>query len=90
LKQLDIVQVMTVKTGYQNQEFQASALETVKRLVSRLQKLNPTCEIFVDGGINAENWKQCKAAGATCAAVGHDLWSAKNIAEELQTLQSIQ
>jgi ribulose-phosphate 3-epimerase len=90
LKQLDIVQVMTVKTGYQNQAFQTSALETVKRVAARLQNINPQCELFVDGGVTAESWKLSKAAGATHAAVGHDLWSAKNVAQEIQTLQSIQ
>lgn len=86
LSQLDLLQIMTVKTGYQDQNFQRSALEKIKRSAKRLKILNPTCELFADGGITPETWKLCKEAGATHAAVGHDLWSSQNIAKSLQEL----
>ncbi|MEK7458389.1 MAG: hypothetical protein AAB612_02820 [Patescibacteria group bacterium] len=86
LKQLDILQVMSVKTGYQDQDFQQSALEKIKQSAERLKTLNPTCELFADGGITPITWKLCKEAGATRAAIGHDLWSSQNIAESLREL----
>ncbi len=86
LRQLDLLQIMTVKTGYQDQNFQPSALEKIKQSAERLKTLNPTCELFADGGITPKTWKLCKEAGATRAAVGHDLWSSQNIAESLQEL----
>ena len=86
LKQLDILQIMTVKTGYQDQNFQPSAIEKIKQSAERLKKLNPTCDLFADGGIIPKTWKLCKKAGATHIAVGHDLWSSPNIAKLLQEL----
>lgn len=86
LQQLDLLQIMTVKTGYQNQNFQPSALEKIKRSAERLKILNPTCDLFADGGITPKTWKLCKEVGATHAAVGHDLWSSQNIAESLKEL----
>lgn len=86
LQHLDLLQIMTVKTGYQDQNFQPSAIEKIKRSAERLKKCNPTCALFADGGITPKTWKLCKEAGATHAAVGHDLWSSQNIAESLKEL----
>jgi len=86
LKQLDILQVMTVKTGYQDQTFQPLAVEKIRACDSRLQSLNhQACDLFADGAITPKTWKLCKEAGATHAAVGHYLWSSQNIAESLKS-----
>ena len=48
-------------------------LRTVR---SYIDKLNPSCELEVDGGINAETAKLCAEAGADVMAAGSAFFSA--------------
>lgn len=59
LDDLDAILIMTVKTGFSNQEFQNSALDKVQNLRSKT-----TIPIEVDGGINDQTILLAKQAGA--------------------------
>lgn len=61
---VDLVLAMTVDPGYAGQAFIASVLPKVERIAELLDARNPTCEIEVDGGIDAETAPKAVAAGA--------------------------
>jgi ribulose-phosphate 3-epimerase len=86
LSQLDLVQVMMIRAGFQGEMFQETALDTVREVRSLLDKHHLQTELWVDGGINPETWALCKKAGAIAAAPGSYLWESQNIAESLKKL----
>ena len=66
VKYVDVVLIMSVKTGKGGQEFQKSALKKIKYV----RKLSEEVLISVDGGINAETGAQCIKAGADILCCG--------------------
>ena len=91
LKQLDAVQIMSVECGSQGQRFQHSAISKIQLLKELLQLHNPTCELWVDGGVNPDNVQQIAKAGATHVVAGSYLWNQEyltpqNIAESIRKL----
>lgn len=66
IKYLDIVLIMSVKTGKGGQTFNKSALKKIKYVRS----LNPEILIEVDGGINEDTASQCVRAGADILVSG--------------------
>ena len=64
LDDVDLVLPMTVNPGYAGQAFLPSVLQKVERLSTLLQDRRPSCEIEVDGGVNAETAPEAVRAGA--------------------------
>jgi ribulose-phosphate 3-epimerase len=64
LPQLDLVLVMTVDPGYAGQAFLEGVLPKVKRVRGMIERLNPDCELEVDGGIDPKTAPQAARAGA--------------------------
>ncbi|MBU0579346.1 hypothetical protein KKE34_03960 [Patescibacteria group bacterium] len=70
--ELDIVQLMTIKYGFQGQEFNQNALEKITEI--RQQLINHDLEIIIDGGVKKEQLNQLlknKIGGVT---VGSGFW----------------
>lgn len=61
---VDLVLVMTVNPGFSGQRFLPEVLPKVRAVRQRLDEVNPTALVQVDGGINAETLPQALAAGA--------------------------
>lgn len=61
----DLVLVMSVDPGFSGGKFVPQSFARVAELRKRLEAINSTAWLEVDGGINAENLPQMKAAGAT-------------------------
>ena len=61
-----VIIVMSVKPGKSGQSFDPTAFERIKKV----RKDYPNARIIVDGGINAENIAEVKAAGANTFVVG--------------------
>jgi len=61
----DLVLVMSVDPGFSGGKFVPDSFARVAELRKRLDAINSTAWLEVDGGINAENLSQMKAAGAT-------------------------
>jgi len=61
----DLVLVMSVDPGFSGGKFVPDSFARVAELRKRLDAINSTAWLEVDGGINAENLPQMKAAGAT-------------------------
>lgn len=71
LKFVDMVLIMTVKTGKGGQEFNKNALKKVKYVRS----LNSEILIEVDGGINDQTASQCVRAGADILVSGSYIYN---------------
>lgn len=71
LKFVDMVLIMTVKTGKGGQEFNKDALKKVKYV----RNLNSEILIEVDGGINDQTAVQCVKAGADILVSGSYIYN---------------
>ncbi len=60
----DLVLAMTVNPGYSGQSFMPEVLPKVKVLRAKLDEVNPSALVEVDGGINAQTLPLTRDAGA--------------------------
>ena len=72
------VLIMSVHPGKGGQEFISNTIEKIKNLKKYIQQNNLENDIEVDGGINLENEKQVREAGANIAVVGTYLINSKD------------
>jgi len=70
LGDLDLVLVMSVNPGFGGQAFIASQLAKIAALRKAIDALGKPIDLEVDGGVNAETAKQCRAAGADALVAG--------------------
>lgn len=82
---LDMVLVMSVNPGFGGQKFIDIALEKIRSLRS----LSSDLLIEVDGGINAESAKLCRAAGANILVAGSYIFKAADKKKAIESLKGI-
>ncbi|SFV63512.1 Ribulose-phosphate 3-epimerase [hydrothermal vent metagenome] len=70
LADVDMVLLMSVNPGFGGQKFISNVLERTKRLKTLINKINPTCMIEVDGGVNDQNIHDLKEAGVDMVVAG--------------------
>ncbi|HID17375.1 TPA: ribulose-phosphate 3-epimerase, partial [Candidatus Bathyarchaeota archaeon] len=81
--ELDIFQVMGVKSGFGGQEFIPSVLDRI----AEVRRLYPDLPISVDGGVNVETALQMVDAGANILCVGSFIFKSDNIGEAIRLLR---
>lgn len=86
LDKIDLVLVMTVNPGFGGQTFISSQINKIKRLKSMIKKLD--IEISVDGGVNAENIKKIRKAGADIVVAGNAVFGNNNPVSGIQFLKN--
>ena len=87
LPMVDMVLVMTVEPGFGGQKFMADMMPKVKKLREMLDKVNPDCHLEVDGGVDLNTVKECKANGANVFVAGSAYFGAadkKAFTEEIE------
>ena len=87
LDKVDMVLVMTVEPGFGGQKFMADMMPKVKKLREMLDKVNPACHLEVDGGVDLNTVKECKANGANVFVAGSAYFGAadkKTFTEEME------
>ena len=67
---VDMVLVMTVEPGSGGQKFMASMMPKVTRLRQLLDKVNPSCHVEVDGGVDKGTCPTCMESGADVLVAG--------------------
>lgn len=82
LDEVDCVLVMTVDPGAYGGKYIPEALEKVRWIRS----LKPGIDIEVDGGMNAENSKAAREAGANIVASGSFIMRGKDVAKAVDAL----
>ena len=70
LDDIDLVLVMSVNPGFGGQSFIPEALDKLKVLRARIDKLGRKIDLEVDGGINEETARAAIAAGADVLVAG--------------------
>jgi len=70
LHDIDLVLVMTIAPGYGHQRFLPSTLRKIERVRQMIGRIQPNCELEVDGGIDAETARMCIDAGADVLVAG--------------------
>ena len=74
LPDLDLVVVMTVNPGFGHQPFLRSTLPKIERVHQMVQRLNPSCEIEVDGGVDETTAPLAAVAGAGVFVAGSSVF----------------
>jgi ribulose-phosphate 3-epimerase len=77
LSSLQIVLVMTVNPGFGGQEFIPEMLSKVRQVRNEIERRGLTCEVEVDGGINAETAPKAVEAGADVLVAGSSVYGRK-------------
>ena len=70
LRDLDLVLVMTVEPGFGGQKYIPASTERIRRLHEEAEKVNPSLQIEVDGGIKTDNVHVVLEAGANLIVAG--------------------
>ena len=73
LDTMNVVQIMSVRPGFQGQTFIPESIEKIKELSELRSKTNSNFLIAVDGGLNPENVKEVVDAGADNLLIGSAL-----------------
>jgi len=75
LKIVDVVHLMTVEPGLEGQVFIPQSLPRISDTRKRLDTINPSCDIEVDGNITMENVRDVIDVGANIIVVGKALFT---------------
>lgn len=86
LDKIDLVLVMTVNPGFGGQSFISSQLKKIERIKSMIGSL--PVELEVDGGVNPETARLCRAVGADVLVAGSAVFGNGKYAENIKTLKS--
>lgn len=87
LEDVDMILLMTVNPGFGGQKFIDSMLEKIHVLYHSIQDNGLSCDIEVDGGINAETSKLVREAGANILVAGSAIYEADDIAAAIQAIR---
>ncbi|HET9905469.1 MAG TPA: ribulose-phosphate 3-epimerase [Anaerolineales bacterium] len=69
MTEADLILVMSVHPGFSGQGFIPTTIPKVAEIRKKLDNLNSTAWVEVDGGVNVENVRELRDAGATAFAV---------------------
>ncbi len=75
LEDLDMVLLMSVNPGFGGQKFIPSVVDKAKRLKAMIERINPSCLIEVDGGVNDQNVSILKEVGVDVVVAGSYVFS---------------
>ena len=78
LNKIDLVLIMSVHPGFGGQKFMPEVIEKIKKLSDKKIKQNLNFDIEVDGGINFNNSKLVKDAGANILVSGTTIFKDNN------------
>jgi ribulose-phosphate 3-epimerase len=78
LPDIDLALCMTVWPGFGGQAFLPESPERIAELRELIERVNPQCELEVDGGIDMTTAPICVKAGATVFVAGTSIFAAKS------------
>jgi ribulose-phosphate 3-epimerase len=86
----DIVLVLTVNPGFSGQKFLPEALPKIRQLRQKLDDINPSAWLEVDGGLSSATLPQVRAAGANAFVSGSSIFQhPQGIAAGIRALRSL-
>ena len=78
LEEIDLVLIMSVEPGFGGQKFMPEVINKIKEIKRIITEKNCKVEIEVDGGINFDNCKILKNAGANILVSGSTIFKENN------------
>ena len=78
---------MTVEPGYGGQKLIPETVNKVKTLRRYIEENNIEIDIEVDGGVNLENAKELKEAGANIIVAGTAILNTKDYQEAIEKIK---
>ena len=78
LESVDLILIMSVEPGFGGQKFMPEVLEKIKSLNQIIKDKNLNIDLEVDGGINFENCRDAKKAGANVLVSGSTIFKENN------------
>ena len=88
LEMVDMVLVMTVEPGFGGQKFMADMMPKVKQLREMIDKVNPSCHLEVDGGVDLNTCVTCKENGADVLVAGSAYFGSKDKANFIKEIEA--
>ena len=85
---VDLVLVMTVEPGFGGQKFMAHMMPKLKQLRQMLDKVNPSCHLEVDGGVDLVTCEVCKENGADVLVAGSAFFGSTDKAAFTKSLEA--
>ena len=85
---VDLVLVMTVEPGFGGQKFMAHMMPKLKQLRQMLDKVNPSCHLEVDGGVDLVTCEVCKENGADVLGAGSAFFGSTDKAAFTKSLEA--
>lgn len=85
----DMVLVMSVEPGFGGQKFMPESLYKVSALKAEIERQGLSCEIEIDGGINAETAPLAVEAGVTVLVAGSYIFNAEDMEKTVKELKSL-
>src|SRR5688572_3146443 len=87
LPELDLVLLMSVNPGFGGQSFIPSALDKLKRVRDRIDKLGKDIRLEIDGGVKADNIREIAAAGADTFVAGSAIFNAPDYSDVIAKMR---
>ena len=84
---IDMIMIMTVEPGFGGQKFMPENLSKVDELIRLKTRHNYSFLIEVDGGVNGETAKLCKACGVDIVVAGTYIFKSDNYQERINMLR---
>ncbi|UCH26646.1 MAG: ribulose-phosphate 3-epimerase [Trueperaceae bacterium] len=79
---IDLALIMSVNPGFGGQTFIEGSLDRITRLKHLCSRLNPDCEIEVDGGVSISNVQSIVRAGADVVIAGSAIYNGNGSVSE--------
>ncbi len=89
IEELDLVLLMSVNPGFGGQKFINHTVNKVAELKELIEITNSNALIEVDGGVNLDNGKILKEAGADILVAGNYIFKANNPIETIKELHNL-
>ena len=87
LPKINLLLIMSVEPGKGGQKFIDRTVQKIKKAKTKIDELGLDTELEVDGGINLENSKEVKEAGATMLVSGTGIISSKDYSYTIKKLK---
>ena len=87
LDSVDLVLVMTVEPGFGGQRFMADMLPKIRILRGWIEERGLSCELEVDGGVDAETAPLCIEAGADVLVAGSAVFGLADRAAAIRAIR---
>ena len=79
LTEIDLALCMTVHPGYSGQKFVPESPARIRQLRELINRINPSCELEVDGGINLDTIPAAVRAGANVLVAASAIFEAPKV-----------